>query len=280
VFEAAPSRLLSLLNNALKYQQIAGHFVKGETYDLFRDYERHQIADKRDRNEKIVRKNTCVIPYSKQSSMTCVAFSADGNLLVSGSSDGFIEIWDYDQGKLLKDGHIVAYQANDELLIHGENDAVRALAFSRDSQLMASGGDGGSVKIWKVYDGVNSVTFADAHCMSITSLAFNKNGTQILTASIDKKIKIFGLKSRRILKEFDGHDAFVNQAMYVNHGVSVISCASDGCIKIWDTKTTDCIHSIERIHCMQPQLQQQQKQLQGVASGAGIDAIFNATIWW
>jgi len=253
VFEASPSRLLSLINNALKYQQLCGKLVKGENYDLFRDYDKCGTVDKRDRNENIVRKNTCIIPFSKNSSMTFVSFSTDGNLLVSGSSDGFLEIWDYDTGKLIKDSNVLKFQSNDELLIHHENEPVRYITFSHDSQLMATGGDTGSIKIWKVYEGVNSIAFNDAHSSAITSLSFNKNGTQILSASLDKSIKIFGLKSKRILKEFHGHKSFVNKALYMNNDQSIISCSADGTIKIWCSKTTDCIHSIDNIQRLVPQ---------------------------
>jgi len=127
------------------------------------------------------------------------------------------------------------------------------ITFSNDSQLMASGGNNGSIKIWKIYKGINSITFNGAHSKSITSLSFNKNGTQILSSSIDNTIKIHGLKSKRILKEFNGHKSFVNKALYINNDDSVISCSSDGSIRIWDTKTTDCIHQITNIHKMVPQ---------------------------
>eukprot|EP01084_Bolivina_argentea_P144229 253115_1 len=256
VFEVAPSRLLSLVQNALKYEQISGQLMKGQTYDLFRDYEaktKDTKGDTRDRNEMIVRKNTSVIPFSKHSAMTYITFSRDGNLLVSGSSDGFIEVWDYDKGELMKDSNVLSFQWNDELLLHNENEAVRYITFSNDSQSMASGGDNGSIKIWNIYRGINSITFNDAHAKSITSLQFNKNGTQILSSSLDGLIKIHGLKSQRILKEFNGHSSFVNKALYINNDESIVSCSSDGSIRIWDTKTTQCVHQIHNIHQMVPQ---------------------------
>eukprot|EP01084_Bolivina_argentea_P163938 285120_1 len=249
IFEVSPSRLLSLISDALKYQQLSGKLIKGENYDLFKDYENdNKIVI--DRNEKIIRKNTIIIPFSKHSIMTYITFSIDGNLLISGSSDGFIEIWDYDKGQLIKDSNIISYQNNDELLLHTENVAIRYINFSNDSQLMASGNDLGSIKIWKIYKGINVVTFESAHSKCITSLCFNKNNTQILSSSIDNSIKIHGLKSKKILKQFNGHKSFVNKCLYCNNDENIVSCSADGCIKIWDTKTTNCIYDINNINKM------------------------------
>jgi len=259
VFEAAPSRLQSLISDALKFQQIAGELEKGQSADLFADRERDRERgaearrSRRDRNEKIVRKNTLVIPFGKQSDLTVIAFSPDGNLLVSGASDGFIECWDYDKGALMKDSNLLAFQSNDELLVHGDNVPVRCIAFSNHSQLMASGGDRGTIKIWKIYDGLNVVTFGGAHQNAVTSLMFNKNGSQILSSSVDGLVKIHGLRSGRTLKVFNGHSSFVNTALYIDGDQSIVSCSADGTVRIWNTKTTDCRHCIEEIHKMTPQ---------------------------
>ncbi len=55
-----------------------------------------------DRNEKIIRKNTIITAFpNKHSLTTCITFSIDWNLLVSGSSDGFIGICDFEKVQLL-----------------------------------------------------------------------------------------------------------------------------------------------------------------------------------
>ena len=71
-------------------------------------------------------------------------------------------------------------------------------------------------------------------------MEFNFDGTQILSSSLDCCVKIHGLRSKRLLKEFVGHTSFVNSAIYSYDNNYVITGSTDGTLRIWDSKTTNC----------------------------------------
>ena len=63
------------------------------------------------------------IRFGADSRALACAFLPDGSALCTGSSDGFVEVWDTVTCRLRTD---LAYQAQDELMMH--DDPVLALA--------------------------------------------------------------------------------------------------------------------------------------------------------
>jgi len=53
------------------------------------------------------------------------------------------------------------------------------------------------------------------------------------------------LKSGKTLKIFRGHTSYVNDALWSLNGAQIISSGSDGSIRIWDAKTTECVHTFQ-----------------------------------
>jgi len=229
-----PSRLLVLIGQALKWQQHQGLLPPGAQFDVFRG----TAAAKPDEADEYPSKSGQMIKFGKKSHAECAAFSPDGQYLVSGTIDGFVEVWDYETAKLRKD---LKYQANEELMMH--DDAVLSLAWSKDSELLATADQTGKIKVWKVRTGQCVRRFDKAHAQGITCLCFSRDSTQLCSASYDASLRMHGLKSGKMLKEMRGHTSYINHCTYTLDGLRIVSSGSDGWVKVWDPKTSECVSS-------------------------------------
>uniref|UniRef100_A0A674NF08 WD40 repeat-containing protein SMU1 n=1 Tax=Takifugu rubripes TaxID=31033 RepID=A0A674NF08_TAKRU len=205
-----PSRLMALLGQSLKWQQHQGLLPPGTTIDLFRG----KAAVKDVEEERFPTQLSRQIKFGQKSHVECSRFSPDGQYLVTGSVDGFIEVWNFTTGKIRKD---LKYQAQDNFMMM--DDAVLCMCFSRDTEIMKR----------------------SLLCVQV----FCKDSSQLLSTSFDQTIRIHGLKSGKTLKEFRGHSSFVNEATFTPDGHHVISASSDGTVKVWNMKTTECTNTFK-----------------------------------
>lgn len=75
--------------------------------------------------------------------------------------------------------------------------------------------------MWKIKTGQCLRRFESAHSQGVTSLAFSRDGSHVLSASYDGLARVHGLKSGKMLKEFRGHTSYVNHAIYSPDGTQV-----------------------------------------------------------
>ena len=70
--------------------------------------------------------------------------------------------------------------------------------------MLLSGSQDGSLKCWRVSNGQCLRKIDNAHSKGITSIHFSADLSHILTSSFDFTIRIHGIKSGKLLKEFRG----------------------------------------------------------------------------
>ncbi len=49
--------------------------------------------------------------------------------------------------------------------------------------------------------------------------------------------------SGKVLKEFRGHSGAVNDASFSQDGTMIVTCGSEGAVKVWELKTSECLRT-------------------------------------
>ena len=74
------------------------------------------------------------------------------------------------------------------------------------------------------------------HVDSVNLCTFKPYSNIFASASADKTISLWDIKSGLCVQTFYGHLNCVNYATFNNKGDSIASCDSDGIVKIWDIR--------------------------------------------
>lgn len=151
----------------------------------------------------------------------CLVFSADGKFLASAGGKT-VKIADVETGKTLR----VLNAASDGYSI------IRAVAFNPQGDLLASGGLGEEIKIWRIADGMLLKTIkTDGY---INSIVFSPDGKTVAAGLVGGKIVLWSAADGSLLKNIAAHFADVKTLAFHPNGKFLASGGEDGRLKIWD----------------------------------------------
>ncbi|KAM3066490.1 hypothetical protein ACMFMG_011988 [Clarireedia jacksonii] len=88
------------------------------------------------------------------------------------------------------------------------SDAVNSVAFSADSNLLASASDDKTIKVWDAATGILQQTL-EGHSDRVYSVAFSADSKLLASASDDKTIKFWDTATGILQQTLEGHSAGV-----------------------------------------------------------------------
>nr|CAD7462606.1 unnamed protein product [Timema tahoe] len=172
--------------------------------------------------------------YDHLEEVTCLEFHPREPILVSGSRDFTIKLFDYSKTSVKKAFRTIT-----------DSDQIRCMSFHPTGNYLTVGTNHPVIRLYDVMSAQCFVCSIPSHQHTgvVTSLKYSLDGKVYASSSRDGSIKLWDGISNRCVNTFHkAHDgAEVCSVRFTRNGKYLLSSGKDSLIKLWELSTSRCL---------------------------------------
>jgi WD40 repeat protein/serine/threonine protein kinase len=171
-------------------------------------------------------------PWRHASAVQSVAVHPDGRLLVTGTLDGVIHVWDAPTGN--------------EIPFRAHREHVRSLAFSPDGRRLASGSWDKTVNVWDTATWKKLYTY-HGHTDKVWGVAFTPDGRRVASVQPGPKggtVHVWQADSGQNVFVLEGCGREVFAVAVSPNGRHAVAAGAGKMVQVWDLTTGRELHAL------------------------------------
>lgn len=159
--------------------------------------------------------------FHQDGKVRCAAFHPQSNMLVVGFTNGEFRLYDLPEFSLI------------QLLSMGKN-AVDTVSINKSGEWFAFGSSKAGQLLVYEWQSESYILKQQGHFDAMNCLCYSPDGSRVVTASDDGKIKVWDINSGFCLMTFTEHIGGVTAISFAKKGQVMFSASMDGTVRAWD----------------------------------------------
>eukprot|EP00758_Cryptobia_borreli_P002756 Tbor_TRINITY_DN3261_c0_g1::TRINITY_DN3261_c0_g1_i1::g.23739::m.23739 len=174
----------------------------------------------------------------------CIQFTKNGNMIVSGWSDGKVRAFGPESGRLIyaiNDAHKLTGMKR----ISGSHTGVTAVCVDNANERIVTGGADGQVRVWKIRGQCYQLEASlNEHKATINDICINSTDTECISACDDGSCILWDLQ-RHIRRNIMYSQTYFKAARYFVDESQLLTTGSDKKVSFWDAVECRAIRELE-----------------------------------
>ncbi len=164
--------------------------------------------------------------------ITCLGLTPKEDIVVSGSKDGTLRIWNIEEGECLQ-------------ILKGHRSAITSLDISPNGRFIISASQDKKLRLWELETG-RCIHCMEGHDLWVEHVLFTPDGRRVISGSRDTTIKIWERKNGHKLYSLNNHSDLISSLKITSDGQHIVSASHDRTLRIWELESGQCLHNLEK----------------------------------